>query len=163
MSSQKIIISKSSNGLKPKFLAGALILFCLCILITFLFKSILGFGTRIEAIMIYLVWLCSPLFWTLWVATEYRTFKNSKYYLTSDSLIISKRNWRSQTKKYFRFDTIKSVTVSTNNFLNNSSNGTIILTFLDSPKVLTLRQIKNPDKYVKDIKKKATINKTIIK
>lgn len=163
MREQQITISKSSEGFKPKFIAGALVLFCLAIIITYIFKAILGFGSRIETIIIYTVWLCSPLFWTLWVTTEYRIFKNSKYYLTPDSLIISKRNWRGQTKKYYRFDTIKSVTVSMNKFLNNSGSGTITLTFLDNPSILTIKNVSNPDKYVKSIKKYATINKTTIK
>ncbi len=120
-------------------------------------------GTRIENIIIYLLWISLLIFWTIWVIIEHRNITNISYLITADSLITVKKSWFGITKKYYRYNNIKAVTTKENHLLSSLNTGSICLEFVDNTEKLILKNIINPGKYVAEIKKYATLNKTIIK
>lgn len=156
-------IKKSSAGIQTKIIIGGIILLILAITITLIFKYLIGMGTRIENIIIYLLWISLLIFWTIWVIIEHRNITNISYLITADSLITVKKSWFGISKKYYRYNNIKAVTTKENHLLSSLNTGSICLEFVDNTEKLILKNIVNPSKYVAEIKKYATLNKTIIK
>lgn len=163
MTTQQITIPRTSAGIKRKAIMGGILLIILAIFVTIIFNTIIGMGLRIEKLIVYILWLSLPIFWTCWVILEYKSITKTKYFLTADSLVISKQGWFGSTKKYHRFDAIKSVTTKENKLFSDTVSGSILINFTNSLDTLSLTSIVKPRKYVLEIKKRATLNKTTIK
>lgn len=151
MKSQEEIIPTSAAVVRAKITMNVVGVILFGATVTILFKTALGFGTRIESLILWLLWICLPILWSIWSWSLLTAQRKTTYKLAQDSVVVRKEGFFGATEEYYRYDTILAVEARRDLILGEDY-GSIILKVHRLPLPTTLENIQGPKEYAQRIK-----------
>lgn len=151
------IIPTCSDGLDTRIALNAAFTALFGVGVTILFNTALGFGTRVETLILWILWICLPLLWGIstWVIKSAQ--KKTTYTLASDSLVVRKVGLFGIREQYYRYDFIVAVAVRRAGLFTRADYGTISLHMQRQPASVQLDFVKNPEHYAQQIRRLMTL------
>lgn len=153
MANEKIEIEKSSSGLRVQIIGmGAFVAFMIVLvglIFAFAFTTRTGLGVLVTIVLS----LSFGVFWLVWSEMLKYNFKNTKYIIAQDSLIVQKPKLLVASEKHYRYDTILSAEVRRQSLVDGD-NGQIILKVLHGQNSIVLNNVVEPSRYVSLIKQR---------
>lgn len=148
---QEEVIPTNTAGIFVKIVLNAVGVVLFGVMVTVLFKTVLGFGTRVESLVLWLLWICLPLLWLVWSWLLVATQRKTTYKLAQDSIVVRKEGLFGATEQYYRYDSILTVEARRDLILGEDY-GSIILKVHRLPLPATLDNIHGPKEYAQRIK-----------
>lgn len=152
-----IELSTNDNAVKVMIVKAGLVVLCTCILITLLFKTVLGLGLNVERYVLWSLWIILPGAWVLGSMIADDKSRKTAYVLADDALIIRSRGlFGPRSQRMYRYDVIAAVEVKQNSWGNRYNYGDI---YLDVPRLhctVILRAVSHPEEQALQIKARTT-------
>lgn len=137
------------RGLQVLFTKVGLAAIGLCVVVTLLFQTVIGLGTRLETYVLLALWIALPGMWLGWVlATQNKT----RYFLANDAIEVQTKLLTGVRKELFRYDTILGLTVRQDFWGKRYDYGDITLDTPQLGKHIVLKYIARPNAQVESLK-----------
>ena len=151
MEPQEETIPTSAAAVRMKIIINAVVVVLFGVLVTILFKTALGFGTRIESLVLWLLWICLPILWGIWSWSLLLAQRKTTYKLAQDSIVARRKGLFGITEQYYRYDTVLAVEAR-QDLLTGGQYGSIVLKVHRLQLPAKLENIERPDEYARRIK-----------
>lgn len=143
----------SYDGFKSQVILIGLAVVGICLLVTILFKTVVGFGSHFETVLLVLLWIILPMLWLVWSAVYYTKLHKTRYTLTDDSLVIQKSQLLGTVTKHYRYDSILKVEAFQSFLDKNTNHGQVRLSVPRLNNPVILNYVEDPASQAKHIKR----------
>ena len=148
----KNIIPQSEKAMNYRLIVAGIMTLLVCLLVTLLFNTALGFGTNIEKFIVRTLWFSAIIMYAIAVLLDFSTRKKSKYVLDPDSLVVYKNRVFGMSKVMYRYDSMLAVEVNQSGLGSAMSAGSIVIKIAKLDNDIVLQQVLNPEKQAQRIK-----------
>lgn len=125
----------------------------ICLLLTVIFRAVLGLGTNIERYVLLALWILLPGMWILGSVMARRRWGKTSYKLTNDALVVIQTStFGGKSRQLYRYDSIIAVDVEQDAWGSRHGYGDIYLEIPRLHKRVVLKAVMEPEKQTRELK-----------
>lgn len=139
-------IPRSELAVRMHVIAAGLFFLFVNSIVTLFFRFFVDFSPRIETTILIILWSFFALIWGFWAVIGWRWLLKQQFDLGEDSLIVHKKGVFGKNAKFYRYDTIQSVSLRSGILGAKYNYGTIFID-LSAHQSISLTFVNDPQKY----------------
>lgn len=125
----------------------------ICILVTVIFRSVLGLGLNIERYLLWALWVLLPGMWVIGSMLARDKWRKTSYKLTDDALVISRGGMMGGgNRQMYRYDAIIAIDVKQDMWGSRFGYGDVYVEIPRLGRHIVLRAVTEPNQQTKALK-----------